>query len=78
MHRSAFTYLTRSPYPPLSRWVESVWFARGTLPVDSERIAPTGSTVLGIVLGAPPTQTPRNGAGDPHTALTGRRLTFST
>jgi AraC-like DNA-binding protein len=66
-----FTYLTRSPVGPLRRCVESVWFARGTLPADSERVAPTGSTVLGIVLGDPITQTPRNGTGEPFDAVTG-------
>jgi AraC-like DNA-binding protein len=66
-----FTYLTRSPAGLLGRCVESVWFARGTLAADSERIAPTGSSVLGIVLGAPITQTPRNGAGEPYPAVTG-------
>jgi AraC-like DNA-binding protein len=71
MGRPPFTYLTRSPTGRLRRCVESVWFARGTLPADSERIAPTGSTVLGIVLGAPITQTPRNGTGETFTADTG-------
>jgi AraC-like DNA-binding protein len=71
MGQPPFTYLTRTPDGPLRRCVESIWFARGTLPVDSERIAPTGSTVLGIVLGAPITQTPRNGTGTPFDAVTG-------
>lgn len=71
MGAAPFTYLPRTPGGRLGRCVESVWFARGRLRVESERIAPTGSTVLGIVLGDPLTQTPRNGAGAAHTATTG-------
>jgi AraC-like DNA-binding protein len=63
-----FEYLAREPAAPLRRFVSELWFARGTLPAARERIAPTGSAVLGIVLGDPIRQIPRNGAGEPHLA----------
>jgi AraC-like DNA-binding protein len=49
--------------------VESVWHARGQIPHPRERIAPTGSTVAGIVLGPPIRQTAADGAT--HLAGTG-------
>lgn len=48
-----FTYLTKVPGPRLGRFVEVLWYARGTMPYRRERIAPTGSCVAVIVLGAP-------------------------
>ena len=48
-----------------------MWFARGTMRGPRERIAPTGSTVLGIVLGDPIRQTPANGHGEPFLAERG-------
>jgi AraC-like DNA-binding protein len=46
-----------------------VWHARGQIPYPRERIAPTGSTVAGIVLGPPIRQTPAG--GPPFLATTG-------
>jgi len=42
----------------IGRFVEWVWFARGRIAGVRERIAPTGSTVAGIVLGDPIRQIP--------------------
>jgi AraC-like DNA-binding protein len=53
-----FAFTQRTPQGPLARYVESIWHARGRIPYARERIAPTGSTVAGIVLGAPIRQTP--------------------
>lgn len=71
MSEDGFTYVTRTPRPPLDRWVGSLWYARGRLRAPAERVAPLGSAVLGLVLGAPIVQTPRNGAGETHLARTG-------
>ena len=46
-----FAFTQRRPTGRLARYVESVWHARGQIPYARERIAPTGSTVAGIVLG---------------------------
>ncbi|MCO1654119.1 helix-turn-helix domain-containing protein [Pseudonocardia humida] len=62
--------LTR-PAPPLAPYVESVWWARGQIPYRRERIAPTGSTVAVLVLGAPIVQVPRNGTGERFVAARG-------
>jgi AraC-like DNA-binding protein len=56
-----FEFTQRTPTGPLARYVESVWHARGQIPYARERIAPTGSTVAGIVLGPPIRQTPADG-----------------
>ena len=64
-----FTFLTRAPAPPLDRYVESIWYARGRIDYQRELIAPTGSTVAGIVLGPPIRQTPAG--GPPFLATTG-------
>ena len=64
-----FSFTQRTPHGPLARYVESVWHARGQIPYARERIAPTGSTVAGIVLGAPIRQIPDGGA--PFLATTG-------
>lgn len=53
-----FTYLTMVPDAPLDRFVEVIWYARGTIRYRRERIAPTGSCVAVIVLGAPIIETP--------------------
>jgi AraC-like DNA-binding protein len=66
-----FTYVARAPAAPLGRFVESIWYARGQIDYPSERIAPTGSTVAVIVLGAPIVETPDNGDGEPFLATTG-------
>lgn len=67
----AFDYLTREPDGPLGRFVESFWFARGTVPYTREKIAPTGSTVGVVVLGDPIVETPDDGLGTPLRAETG-------
>ncbi len=59
----AFDYRARQPEPPLGRFVESIWYARGTIPYSREKIAPTGSTVAVFVLGDPIRETARNGEG---------------
>jgi AraC-like DNA-binding protein len=56
-----FAFTERRPPGRLGRYVESVWHARGQIPYRRERIAPTGSTVAGIVLGPPIRQTPDGG-----------------
>jgi hypothetical protein len=60
---SGFDYRSRGPSGPLGRAVESVWYARGTVPYDRERISPTGSTVAVIVLGDAIRQTADDGEG---------------
>jgi AraC-like DNA-binding protein len=52
-----FTFTHRSPTGRLARYVESIWHARGQIAYERERIAPTGSTVAGVVLGSPIRQT---------------------
>lgn len=64
----AFDFRMRPVGPPLSRFVESIWYARGTMPYAREKIAPTGSTVAVIVLGDPILQVPSNGQGVPFRA----------
>ncbi len=61
-----FRFTLRRPRGRLGRYVESVWHASGQIPYPRERIAPTGSTVAGIVLGPPIRQTPAG--GEPFTA----------
>ena len=68
---TAFEYRHVEPAGRLRRYVESIWYANGMSDFGSERIAPTGSTVLGIVLGDPIVQTPRNGAGESYEAARG-------
>lgn len=64
-----FEFTERRPAGRLGRYVESVWHARGQIPYARERIAPTGSTVAGLVLGPPIRQTPAG--GPPFLARTG-------
>jgi AraC-like DNA-binding protein len=64
-----FTYLTRVPGPPLDRFVELLWYARGQVEHRRELIAPTGSTVAAVVLGDPIRQTPAG--GEPYLATDG-------
>jgi AraC-like DNA-binding protein len=66
-----FDFRPRPPTPELERHVESIWYARGTMPYARERIAPTGSTVAVFVLGDPLVVTADDGAGAPFTATTG-------
>ncbi|MFW3168621.1 helix-turn-helix domain-containing protein [Geodermatophilus sp. CPCC 206100] len=56
-----FAFTERRPAGRLGRHVASLWHARGQIPYRRERIAPTGSTVAGIVLGPPIRQTPDGG-----------------
>jgi AraC-like DNA-binding protein len=56
-----FEFTQRSPSGRLARYVESVWHARGQIAYAREQIAPTGSTVAGIVLGPPIRQMPWGG-----------------
>jgi hypothetical protein len=58
-----FLFDRRVPAAPLDRFVESLWYARGSIGYARERIAPTGSTVAVLVLGDPILQTPDDGAG---------------
>jgi AraC-like DNA-binding protein len=64
-----FEFTERRPAGRLGRYVESVWHARGQIAYAREKIAPTGSTVAGIVLGPPIRQTPAE--GPPFLATTG-------
>lgn len=66
-----FDYRVRNPKPPLGRLVESIWYARGTIPYTREKIAPTGSTVAVFVLADPIISTPDNGSGTPLCSNTG-------
>ncbi|WP_136660169.1 AraC family transcriptional regulator [Nitratireductor sp. XY-223] len=58
-----FDFRNRVAEGPLSRLVSSIWYARGQIGYKREKIAPTGSTVAVIVLGAPILQTPDDGMG---------------
>lgn len=62
-----FQFLTRAPSGALSRFVASVWYAKGTITYRRERIAPTGSTVAIVVLGDPIRQIPEDGDGPAST-----------
>ncbi len=66
-----FDFRTRRPIGELGRAVESVWYARGTVPYTRERIAPTGSTVAIFVLGDPILQIGDDGRGRRHLARRG-------
>jgi AraC-like DNA-binding protein len=63
-----FTYAERRPTGALGRFVESVWYARGTIPYRRELIAPTGSCVAVVVLGAPIAAGPLAADGEPFVA----------
>lgn len=58
-----FEFSSRRPGGDLGRLVSTLWFARGTVPYEREKIAPTGSTVAVFVLGDPILETPDNGRG---------------
>ncbi len=60
-----FDFSTVSFDGTLGRVVESIWYARGTVPYDRERIAPTGSTVAVFVLSDAIIETPDDGLGTP-------------
>ena len=66
-----FTFESRRPEGELAQFVNSIWYARGQITYRRERIAPTGSTVGGIVLGAPIRQTPNDGKGEAFEATLG-------
>lgn len=59
-----FDFRSLQPAQPLGRWVESLWYARGTVPYTRERIAPTGSTVVVFVLGDPILEIANDGDGE--------------
>ncbi len=59
-----FDFRKRTPRGVLGRLVESIWYARGTIPYRREKIAPTGSTVAVFVLGDPILHTPDDGCGE--------------
>lgn len=67
----AFDFRSLRPEGTLGRFVESIWYARGTVDYSRERIAPTGSTVAVFVLGDPIMQTPDDGHGEALIATTG-------
>lgn len=48
-----FVFLQSRPKAPLSCHVESLWYARGTVPYRRERVLPNGRVVLLINLGDP-------------------------
>lgn len=58
-----FDYRSIRPDGELGRLVELIWFARGVVPYQRERIGPTGSTVGIIILGDPIIQTSDDGRG---------------
>jgi AraC-like DNA-binding protein len=66
-----FDYQVRNPAAPLGRLVESIWYARGTIPYTREKIAPTGSTVAVIIFGDPIIITADDGAGESAESATG-------
>jgi len=51
--------------------VASIWYARGQVPYQRERIAPTGSTVGAIVLGDAIRQVPNDGDAEAFLATSG-------
>jgi len=58
-----FDFQVTVPDEPLARYVEQVWFARGTSPHGRERILPSPAVVLLVILGPPLRMTePRPGA----------------
>jgi AraC-like DNA-binding protein len=59
-----FDFKSKPPTPQLGRYVESIWYARGTVPYAREKIAPTGSTVVVFVLGDPILETAADGEGE--------------
>lgn len=66
-----FEFVSRPPSRELLRFVESMWYARGTVAYRKEKIAPTGSTVAVFVLGDPILQTPDDGRGHTLRATSG-------
>ena len=62
-----FVFESRTPTseqgPDLEPYVESIWYARGTVPYTREKIAPTGASVAVLVLGDPIRHTASDGQG---------------
>lgn len=59
-----FEFLTHQPSGDLGQFVDTIWYARGRVPYERERIAPTGSSVAVFVLGDPILETPDDGMGE--------------
>ncbi|MBL1421892.1 MAG: AraC family transcriptional regulator [Alphaproteobacteria bacterium] len=53
-----FDFYSLKPSETLKLYVESIWFAKGTVPYKQEKIAPTGSVVAIFILGDAIEQTP--------------------
>ncbi|MFN8631765.1 MAG: helix-turn-helix domain-containing protein [Chloroflexota bacterium] len=66
-----FDFRMRSPSGDVGRAVASIWYARGTIPYQREKVAPTGSTVAVVVLGDPIIETPGGPRAEPFTATQG-------
>ena len=66
-----FDFRRHEPEGLLGRFVQSIWYARGTITYTREKIAPTGSTVAVFVLGDPIIHTANNGDGEPLRAMRG-------
>lgn len=66
-----FLAVAHEPSGPLSRHVESLWFARGRIPYRRELIAPTGSTVFAINFGPPIRQSPQGSRHAPTEIVRG-------
>ena len=66
-----FDFEARPVTGALGRFIETIWYARGTISYRREKIAPTGSTVAVIVLGDPIIETANNGRGVPLLSSTG-------
>ncbi len=70
-HRDRFLFHRHEVDERLGRFVRSVWYAKGTIAYRRERIAPTGSTVVVVILGDPIRQIPDNGKGQTVFATAG-------
>lgn len=66
-----FDFYTQQPGEGLAECVESIWYARGTVPYKQEKIAPTGSVVAIFILGDAIEQTPATRADMPVRSTTG-------
>lgn len=68
---ASFEFLSSQPNGVLGDVVESLWFARGTVPYRQEHIAPTGSVVAIFVFGDPIEQMPLAPRAAPVQSRTG-------
>lgn len=66
-----FTFEARAPGGELGRFVETIWYARGTISYRREKIAPTGSTVAVLIMGDAIVNTANNGKAAPLRSSTG-------